>query len=288
MSLGYTWRRQVTRARLSSSVAGARLWRLVACVLACACLCLCPGAQLCCHVRPVGRDGLPFKEPATWGQGRRAPLMPPSPQSFWSFHAPMQLSGRCPLLRRCPSLVGDPAAEEWSPWSVCSLTCGQGLQVRTRSCVSSPYGTLCSGPLRETRLCNNSATCPGRRPLSCPICQQSKVLSVTGHNTAPPTNDWLPHSLLSTNLPVLHSIPYPSTMPAWHESLGATIESEHTSGTHSGHFTPLVPPSWSSRLFSAHCLILFPSVLPSPAPLAASQLFALAYSCPSPPLPHPG
>ncbi|KTF82672.1 hypothetical protein cypCar_00029161, partial [Cyprinus carpio] len=55
----------------------------------------------------------------------------------------------------------DPAAEEWSQWSVCSLTCGQGWQVRSRSCVSSPYGTLCSGPLRETRLCNNTATCPG-------------------------------------------------------------------------------------------------------------------------------
>ncbi|XP_077937263.1 brain-specific angiogenesis inhibitor 2 isoform X32 [Gasterosteus aculeatus] len=57
--------------------------------------------------------------------------------------------------------TGDPAAEEWSQWSVCSLTCGQGWQVRTRSCVSSPYGTLCSGALRETRMCNNTATCPG-------------------------------------------------------------------------------------------------------------------------------
>ncbi|XP_029104100.1 adhesion G protein-coupled receptor B2 isoform X3 [Scleropages formosus] len=56
--------------------------------------------------------------------------------------------------------TGDPAAEAWSQWSVCSLTCGQGWQVRTRSCVSSPYGTLCSGPLRETRTCNNTATCP--------------------------------------------------------------------------------------------------------------------------------
>ncbi|XP_078146442.1 brain-specific angiogenesis inhibitor 2 isoform X2 [Centroberyx gerrardi] len=55
---------------------------------------------------------------------------------------------------------GDPAAEEWSQWSVCSLTCGQGWQVRTRSCVSSPYGTLCSGALRETRMCNNTASCP--------------------------------------------------------------------------------------------------------------------------------
>ncbi|NWI42264.1 AGRB2 protein, partial [Picathartes gymnocephalus] len=56
--------------------------------------------------------------------------------------------------------TGDPAAEEWSQWSVCSLTCGQGSQVRTRSCVSSPYGTLCSGLLRETRTCNNTVTCP--------------------------------------------------------------------------------------------------------------------------------
>ncbi|GAA6100476.1 adhesion G protein-coupled receptor B2 [Tachysurus ichikawai] len=62
--------------------------------------------------------------------------------------------------------TGDPAAEEWSQWSVCSLTCGQGWQVRTRSCVSSPYGTLCSGPLRETRLCNNTATCPAFTPLA--------------------------------------------------------------------------------------------------------------------------
>uniref|UniRef100_A0A8D2KZL1 Adhesion G protein-coupled receptor B2 n=1 Tax=Varanus komodoensis TaxID=61221 RepID=A0A8D2KZL1_VARKO len=60
--------------------------------------------------------------------------------------------------------TGDPAAEEWSQWSVCSLTCGQGTQVRTRSCVSSPYGTLCSGLLRETRICNNTATCPVRGP----------------------------------------------------------------------------------------------------------------------------
>lgn len=64
-------------------------------------------------------------------------------------------------LSRSLSPAGDPAAEEWSQWSVCSLTCGQGSQVRTRSCVSSPYGTLCSGLLRETRTCNNTATCPG-------------------------------------------------------------------------------------------------------------------------------
>uniref|UniRef100_A0A8C7E4R0 Adhesion G protein-coupled receptor B N-terminal domain-containing protein n=1 Tax=Naja naja TaxID=35670 RepID=A0A8C7E4R0_NAJNA len=51
-------------------------------------------------------------------------------------------------------------AEEWAQWSTCSVTCGQGSQVRTRTCVS-PYGTHCSGPLRESRVCNNTALCPG-------------------------------------------------------------------------------------------------------------------------------
>uniref|UniRef100_A0A669PFY2 Adhesion G protein-coupled receptor B1 n=1 Tax=Phasianus colchicus TaxID=9054 RepID=A0A669PFY2_PHACC len=59
-----------------------------------------------------------------------------------------------------PTPTGDPAAEEWSPWSVCSTTCGEGWQTRTRFCVSSSYSTQCSGPLREQRQCNNSAICP--------------------------------------------------------------------------------------------------------------------------------
>ncbi|KAM3862814.1 adhesion G protein-coupled receptor B3 [Diretmus argenteus] len=55
--------------------------------------------------------------------------------------------------------TGESGAEEWSQWSSCSVTCGQGSQVRTRTCVS-PYGTHCSGPLRESRVCNNTALCP--------------------------------------------------------------------------------------------------------------------------------
>ncbi|MBN3320820.1 AGRB3 protein, partial [Atractosteus spatula] len=55
--------------------------------------------------------------------------------------------------------TGVSGAEEWSQWSSCSVTCGQGSQVRTRTCVS-PYGTHCSGPLRESRVCNNTALCP--------------------------------------------------------------------------------------------------------------------------------
>ncbi|MBN3300840.1 AGRB1 protein, partial [Amia calva] len=56
-----------------------------------------------------------------------------------------------------PQTVESAAAEEWSPWSVCSTTCGEGWQSRTRFCVSSSYSTQCSGPLREQRQCNNSA-----------------------------------------------------------------------------------------------------------------------------------
>lgn len=196
------------------------------------------------------------------------------------------------MLRRCPSLVGDPAAEEWSPWSVCSLTCGQGLQVRTRSCVSSPYGTLCSGPLRETRPCNNSATCPGRRPPSCPICQQSQVLSVTEHNTATPPNDWLPHSLPSTNLSVLHIIPYPGTMPTWHESLGVTLESKHTSAAHFGRFTPfdasLHLGSQSRSLHTISSLSLSPDLTSTSCSIPALCI-CLLLPLPLPlPLSHPG
>ncbi|KAM4629943.1 adhesion G protein-coupled receptor B1-like [Polymixia lowei] len=54
----------------------------------------------------------------------------------------------------------DPVTDEWSPWSVCSVTCGEGWQSRTRFCVTSSYSTQCTGPLRENRPCNNTAVCP--------------------------------------------------------------------------------------------------------------------------------
>ncbi|CAM4703121.1 unnamed protein product [Leuciscus chuanchicus] len=56
--------------------------------------------------------------------------------------------------------VDPPSGEEWSAWSVCSATCGEGWQTRTRLCVSVSYSTQCSGPLREQRPCNNTAVCP--------------------------------------------------------------------------------------------------------------------------------
>ncbi|CAB1334143.1 unnamed protein product [Coregonus sp. 'balchen'] len=63
--------------------------------------------------------------------------------------------------QQAPQTVDQAASgEEWSSWSVCSATCGEGWQSRTRFCVSSSYSTQCSGPLREQRPCNNSAVCP--------------------------------------------------------------------------------------------------------------------------------
>uniref|UniRef100_A0A8C2ZNE0 Adhesion G protein-coupled receptor B1 n=1 Tax=Cyclopterus lumpus TaxID=8103 RepID=A0A8C2ZNE0_CYCLU len=54
----------------------------------------------------------------------------------------------------------DSKTDEWSPWSACSITCGEGWQSRTRVCATSSFTTQCTGPLRENRPCNNTAVCP--------------------------------------------------------------------------------------------------------------------------------
>uniref|UniRef100_A0A2K5V0W5 Adhesion G protein-coupled receptor B1 n=1 Tax=Macaca fascicularis TaxID=9541 RepID=A0A2K5V0W5_MACFA len=48
----------------------------------------------------------------------------------------------------------------WSLWGECTRDCGEASRRGRRFCVSSSYSTQCSGPLREQRLCNNSAVCP--------------------------------------------------------------------------------------------------------------------------------
>ncbi|KAF3834030.1 hypothetical protein F7725_025234 [Dissostichus mawsoni] len=60
----------------------------------------------------------------------------------------------------------DSKTDEWSPWSTCSITCGEGWQSRTRVCATTPFTTQCTGPLRENRPCNNTAVCPGECLLS--------------------------------------------------------------------------------------------------------------------------
>ncbi|XP_043919805.1 adhesion G protein-coupled receptor B3 [Protopterus annectens] len=77
------------------------------------------------------------------------------PRSVHEKKAPQEYADAAKFMAQ----TGESGVEEWTQWSACSVTCGQGSQVRTRSCVS-PYGTYCSGPLRETRVCNNTAFCP--------------------------------------------------------------------------------------------------------------------------------
>lgn len=50
--------------------------------------------------------------------------------------------------------------EEWSSWSLCSVTCGRGSRTRTRKCVNGGGVLACGRPEIQTKLCN-IAVCPG-------------------------------------------------------------------------------------------------------------------------------
>ncbi|XP_028983788.1 adhesion G protein-coupled receptor B1 isoform X8 [Betta splendens] len=50
--------------------------------------------------------------------------------------------------------------DEWSPWSLCSSTCGRGYRSRTRICTPPQFGgDPCDGPEKQTKFCN-IAVCP--------------------------------------------------------------------------------------------------------------------------------
>ncbi|XP_062847343.1 adhesion G protein-coupled receptor B1 [Trichomycterus rosablanca] len=52
------------------------------------------------------------------------------------------------------------AWDEWSPWSLCSSTCGRGYRDRTRTCKPPQFGgDECAGPEKQTKFCN-IAVCP--------------------------------------------------------------------------------------------------------------------------------
>ncbi|XP_073782548.1 adhesion G protein-coupled receptor B1 isoform X20 [Danio rerio] len=49
---------------------------------------------------------------------------------------------------------------EWTPWSLCSSTCGRGYRERNRSCKPPQFGgNPCDGPEKQTKFCN-IAVCP--------------------------------------------------------------------------------------------------------------------------------
>lgn len=55
------------------------------------------------------------------------------------------------------------AWDEWSPWSLCSSTCGRGYRSRTRTCTPPQFGgDPCEGPEKQTKFCN-IAVCPGEK-----------------------------------------------------------------------------------------------------------------------------
>uniref|UniRef100_A0AAX7UXV5 Adhesion G protein-coupled receptor B1b n=1 Tax=Astatotilapia calliptera TaxID=8154 RepID=A0AAX7UXV5_ASTCA len=61
---------------------------------------------------------------------------------------------------RSPGAQPNATTDEWTPWSACSVTCGEGWQGRSRVCATSSFTTQCTGPLRENRPCNNTVVCP--------------------------------------------------------------------------------------------------------------------------------
>ena len=48
----------------------------------------------------------------------------------------------------------EPQWTQWSSFSPCSTTCGNGTQVRTRTCQNFGTRGKCQGPTTKTNLCN--------------------------------------------------------------------------------------------------------------------------------------
>lgn len=62
---------------------------------------------------------------------------------------------------------------EWSEYGFCTVTCGGGVQKRTRKCSSRNGGKECEGDAEMTRACNEQL-CPGKQ-LSKDICLNIKI-----------------------------------------------------------------------------------------------------------------
>lgn len=68
---------------------------------------------------------------------------------------------RCAVTALCCVAVHG-AWEDWSPWSLCSVTCGRGARTRTRRCVAPQHGgKACEGPELQAKPCS-IATCLGQ------------------------------------------------------------------------------------------------------------------------------
>ncbi|XP_032408827.1 adhesion G protein-coupled receptor B3 isoform X6 [Xiphophorus hellerii] len=89
-------------------------------------------------------------------------VLPLNPQTEGCLSPQLHVGQICNLsaeVRRPPKEVHG-VWEEWSPWSLCSFTCGRGHRTRTRMCAPPQHGgRACDGPETQSKLCN-IALCP--------------------------------------------------------------------------------------------------------------------------------
>ena len=100
-----------------------------------------------------------------WGLNPRPYIKFHNIKSSTKFHSSYIAGGIC-----LTSLV-DGKYGNWSVWTVCTKSCGGGLQSRTRDCNNPPPSAKrkdCQGPSIETRSCSNSY-CEGLILFSCKI-----------------------------------------------------------------------------------------------------------------------
>ena len=78
----------------------------------------------------------------------------PAPQ-----HGGDECSGETRQLQDCtmPDCLGDVNFTPWSNWTTCSVSCGSGVQSKTRYCKTADG---CEGPAQESKECLLSP-CPG-------------------------------------------------------------------------------------------------------------------------------
>uniref|UniRef100_A0A7N6A9X5 Adhesion G protein-coupled receptor B1a n=1 Tax=Anabas testudineus TaxID=64144 RepID=A0A7N6A9X5_ANATE len=76
------------------------------------------------------------------------------------YHNGVYLENCLPSVKETAVIAVHGSWEEWTPWSLCSSTCGRGYRSRTRICTPPQFGgDPCDGPEKQTKFCN-IAVCP--------------------------------------------------------------------------------------------------------------------------------